>query len=242
MIPSEVWASYRRDIERALGDRGARWAAYNRKEILLGKTHVHLLEGNESSPVGFALFPKVYPVGLQLEMLYLMPGHRTATALRTCLEGFIGGGRLFSVSGLLIGVSRRTQRQVFPGLGFRFIERQNLWIDPLKVLRRDRALPSTLRPLRKSDETKLLRVQLGAYKDHIDTAFGPGADASVYGPDYVRYLFSRGAGIDFGASFVSEDRGKIVGDILVMGEKDHRYIHELSRTWTTESGLRREIR
>ncbi len=228
-VPPDLWRAYRKEMITAYPDQGPRTVAYEQGQIRSGELRVRLLGDDVSAPLGFLLHT-ASRAGVQAETLYLARGNRSENQVRALLDDLCTRGPLFSFRGTVLGVAPSLLKNVMPGLGFRCIQRQRLWIDP----RRPRAsatdpLRVRIRRLRRSDEAAIERLCLAAYARHIDSAFGSGADVKVWGRAYVRGLFRPGKyPIDYRASFVAEGERALVGDVLVLRGAGLPHVQDLS--------------
>lgn len=230
VIPPRLWREYRHDLVAASTSHGARTVAYQQGELRTGRLRALMLQDQMGLSVGFILHPPKGRVGLQAETIFLDRAHRSHSSLRDVVRRLMEEGRVFSMTGTILGVGPTAVRRILRDAGFRRIERRRLWIDPRRVRRPAASFPGiSLRSLRHSDERAIVKLGARAYAHHIDEAFGPGGRVSRWGPAYVHGLFQRGKPqLDFTTSFVVDGPRGLVGDVLVTSANGVAHIQDLS--------------
>ncbi len=221
-IPAGVWAEYGREMAR-LWPRWGKAAVLRRRRLFdEGELEGVPLVQDGGRTIGLALY-RTYPgTGRQGEGFFLAGGHRSLRSVRSQLQGFLAVGEapLLSLPAPLPGIPWNVERAALTEQGFRWVERQGLVIDPREARRVPSVPPSfPLRTMEHRDQAAVVRLDLRAYRHHIDEAFGPGANVARWGPDYLRWLFTeRDPAVDLSSSLVATGPRGLVGQVLVMGE------------------------
>ena len=228
-VPSDLWRSYRRDMIHIYSARGGGIADYDRDQVKTGEQRARILRDSTGSPTGFAQYLRPRnPVGLQQSTFYLIPGHRSASALRDQMRSLIESGPVFTVSDSLQELASRRFPSMMRELGFRHVERRRLAIDPrMSRLPRESTGNVRFERVRGSDAARIAAIR--AYRHHIDAAFGPGGNPTLWAIEYLRSMFARrNPRLDREASFVAVVGGRIVGAVLVTREARSVHIQDLS--------------
>jgi ribosomal protein S18 acetylase RimI-like enzyme len=188
------------------------------RQIREGSAH-GVLRLHEGRPDGLALWEPAGPVGVAVRLLYLRGEAASANGYRALLDSVEGATGAVAFAPTLPGLTLDEEAATFRSLGFAPYSRSEMRFPstaPVPALETGESV--VVRPFRPDDERSVAALHAAAYRDHFDRyLFAEDLDAERNAALTVRRLIEGHYG-EFlpWASTVVEDRGRIVGETLVL--------------------------